>query len=221
MTRRFLFNLLFIFLLYGCRKAGSPPYSPSESLKRTKIASGYKIEPFLSEPDIVSPVAMEFDENGDLYVVEDRGYPLNVSGRVGRVKLVRDTNGDGVPDKATVFADKLVMPTGVMRWKKGILVTDAPDLLYLEDTNNDGVADVREVILTGFAFTNPQHTVNNPVYGLDNWIYLAHENAATAIIFKEEFGDRGSDIRYAGRPDVPPLTEHGRNVRFRPDTGQL
>ena len=186
-----------------------------------KIASGYKIEPFLSEPDIVSPVAMEFDENGDLYVVEDRGYPLNVNGKVGRVKLLRDTNGDGVPDKATVFADKLVMPTGVMRWKKGILVTDAPDVLYLEDTNGDGVADVRKVILTGFAFTNPQHTVNNPLYGLDNWIYLAHENAATAIIFKEEFGDRGSDIRYVDRQGVPPLTEHGRNVRFRPDTGQL
>ena len=66
---------------------------------------------------------MEFDENGDLYVVEDRGYPLNVNGKVGRVKLLRDTNGDGVPDKTTVFADKLVMPTGVMRWKKGILVT--------------------------------------------------------------------------------------------------
>jgi putative membrane-bound dehydrogenase-like protein len=210
-----------VLLLAGCRQSGTPPYSPSQSLKTMKIASGYKIEPFLSEPDIVSPVAMDFDENGDLYVVEDRGYPLNVSGKVGRVKLLRDTNGDGVPDRVTVFADKLVMPTGVMRWKKGILVTDAPDVLYLEDTNGDGVADVRKVILTGFAFTNPQHTVNNPVYGLDNWIYLAHENAATAIIFKEEFGDRGSDIRYADRQGVAPLTEHGRNVRFRPDTGQL
>ncbi|HUS06876.1 MAG TPA: PVC-type heme-binding CxxCH protein, partial [Bryobacteraceae bacterium] len=174
-----------------------------------------------SEPDIVSPVAMEFDENGDLYVVEDRGYPLNVTGKLGRIKLLRDSNGDGVPDKVTVFADNLVMPTGVMRWKKGILVTDAPDLIYLEDTNHDGVADVRKVILTGFAFTNPQHTVNNPLYGLDNWIYLAHENAATAIIFKDEFGDRGSDIRYVDRQGVPPLTEHGRNIRFRPDTGQL
>jgi putative membrane-bound dehydrogenase-like protein len=218
---RFLSILLLILLLSACHKSTSPPYSPSESLKTLKIASGYKIEPFLSEPDIVSPVAMDFGENGDLYVVEDRGYPLNVNGKVGRIKLLQDTNGDGVPDKTTVFADKLVMPTGVMRWKKGILVTDAPDLLYLEDTNGDGVADVRKVILTGFAFTNPQHTVNTPLYGLDNWIYLAHENAATAIIFKEEFGDRGTDIRYADRQGIPPLTEHGRNVRFRPDTGQL
>src|SRR3954451_17563732 len=107
--------------LSACRKAASPPYSPAESLNKLKIASSYRIEPFLSEPDIVSPVAMEFDENGSIYVVEDRGYPLNVNCKVGRIKLARDTNDDGVPDKTTVFTDKLVMPTGVMRWKKGIL----------------------------------------------------------------------------------------------------
>ena len=90
-------------------------------------------------------------------------------------RLIEDTNGDGIPDRVTIFADKLVMPTGVMRWKKGILVTDAPNVWYFEDTNGDGKADVRKLVLTGFAVTNPQHTVNNPVYGLDNWIYLAHE----------------------------------------------
>lgn len=207
-------------LLSACHKSG-PPYSPSDSLKTFKIASGYKIEPFVSEPDVVSPVAMEFDENGNIYVVEDRGYPLNVKGKVGRVKLLQDTNGDGKPDKTTVFAENLVMPTGVMRWKKGILVTDPPDLIYFEDTDGDGKADVRRVMLTGFPFSNPQHTANNPVYGLDNWIYIAHEGPATAIIFKNEFGDRGSSIRYVDRTGVPPLKEPSRCVRIRPDSGQL
>jgi len=207
-------------LLSGCQKS-APPYSPSDALKTLKIAAGYKIEPFVSEPDVVSPVAMEFDENGNIYVTEDRGYPLNVNGKVGRVKLLRDTDGDGKPDKTTIFADNLVMPTGVMRWKKGILVTDPPDLIYLEDTDGDGKADVRKVILTGFPFSNPQHTANNPVYGLDNWIYIAHEGPATAIIFKDEFGDRGSSIRYADRQGVSPLKEPSRSIRFRPDTGQL
>ena len=133
---------------------------------------------------MVSPVAMEFDENGNLYVVEDRGYPLNVKGKVGRVKFLRDTNGDGKPDKTTIFADNLVMPTGVMRWKKGILVTDPPDLIYLEDTDGDGKADVRRVILTGFPFSNPQHTANTPVYGLDNWIYIAHEGTGDRHYFQ-------------------------------------
>jgi putative membrane-bound dehydrogenase-like protein len=200
-------------LLCGCKKS-APPYSPKEALKTFKIESGYRIEPFASEPDVVSPVAMDIDENGDIYVVEDRGYPLNIDGKLGRVKMLH-------AGRVTIFADHLVLPTGVMRWKKGILVTDAPDVWYFEDTDGDGVADVKRKMLTGFPFTNPQHTVNGPVYGLDNWIYLAAQGAATATIFKKEFGDRGSDIRYVDREGVPPLKERGRNVRFRPDTNQL
>jgi putative membrane-bound dehydrogenase-like protein len=207
-------------VLSACHKSG-PPYSQRDALKSFKIAEGYKIEPFVSEPDVVSPVAMEFDENGNIYVAEDRGYPLDVKGKVGRIKLLRDTDNDGKPDKTTVFADNLVMPTGVMRWKKGILVTDPPDLIYFEDTNGDGKSDVRRVVLTGFPFSNPQHTANTPVYGLDNWIYIAHEGPATAIIYKDEFGDRGSSIRYVDRSGVPPLKEPGRCVRSRPDSGQL
>ncbi|MFQ5930067.1 MAG: PVC-type heme-binding CxxCH protein, partial [Acidobacteriota bacterium] len=137
------------------------------------------------------------------------------------MKLLEDTDGDGHPDRSTVFADGLAFPTGVMRWKQGILVTAAPDVWYLEDTNGDNRADLRRVVLTGFSFSNPQHTVSDPVYGLDNWIYLAHERAVTSVIFKEEFGDRGSEIRFPERPDLPALKNDGRNIRFRPDTHQL
>ena len=213
-------SIIVLVLLAGCGKSG-PPYSQKEAIKTFQIDPAYRIEPFVSEPTVLSPVAMEFDENGRIFVVEDRGYPLSPEQHLGRIKLLEDTNGDGIPDRSTVFADQLSMPTGVMRWKKGILVTDAPDLLYFEDTDGDGKADIRRVVLTGFAVTNPQHTVNNPVYGLDNWIYVAHENAATAIVFKDKFGDRGTDIRFPDHPEVPPLKEHGRNVRFRPDTNQL
>src|SRR5687767_10893249 len=206
-------------VLAACGRSG-PPFSPQAAVDHFRIEQGFRIELFAAEPDIVSPVAMEIDENGRIYVVEDRGYPLD-TGKVGRVRLLEDTNGDGRPDRSTVFADKLVLPTGVMRWRKGILVTDAPDLLYFEDTNGDGRADVRKVVLTGFPFTNPQHTVNGPVYGLDNWIYLAHEGPAGAVIFPEKFGDRGSDIRFVGRDDVQPLKERGRNIRFQPDTGRI
>ena len=117
-----------------------------------------------SEPDITSPVAMDIDEDGRWFVVEMPGYPLDTSPS-GRIKLLEDTDGDGRPDKATVFADQLVLPTGVMRWKRGVLVTAAPDVLYLEDTDGDGKADKRTVVLTGFAVTNPQHSVNGPTYG--------------------------------------------------------
>ena len=139
----------------------------------------------------------------------------------GASRCFRDTDGDGYPDKATVFAEGLVLPTGVMRWKKGILVTDAPDVWYFEDTDGDGKADVKTKVLTGFPFTNPQHTANGPVYGLDNWIYIAHEHPATAVVFKQEFGDRGSSVRFVDRQGGPSLYRPGHNIRFRPDTGQV
>jgi hypothetical protein len=129
------------------------------------------------------PVAMDVDEDGRIYVVQNSGYPLDTEDAVGKIWLLEDTNGDGKPDKSTLFADKLILPTGVMRWKKGILVTDAPKVWYMEDTNGDGKADIKREVLNGFAFTNPQHTVNTPLYGLDNWIYLAHEGFANAVVF--------------------------------------
>ena len=209
-----------VCLLAGCRASG-PPFSPSEALKTFRIESGFKIEPFLAEPDIRGPVAMDWDENGRIYVVEDPGYPLNTEGKVGQVILFETPGGNGRPGRRTVFADKLTMPTGVMRWKKGVLVTDAPDVIYLEDTDGDGKADIRRVVLTGFAFTNPQHTVNNPLYGLDNWIYLAHEGPAGATVFTEKFGDRGSNLRFPDVPNGPELRPARRMVRFRPETHQL
>ena len=220
MTVRISAILILLSVLGGCGRSG-PPYSAKDALKTFQIEPGFHIEPYITEPDIRSPVAMEFDENGRIYVVEDPGYPLNVQGKVGRVILLEDTDGDGKPDRRTIFADKLTMPTGIMRWKKGVLVTDAPDVIYLEDTDGDGKADIRKVVLTGFALTNPQHMVNNPIYGLDNWIYLAHEGPATAIIFTDKFGDRGSDLHFPDRPHGPSLKPARRMVRFRPDTGQL
>ncbi|MBL8178083.1 MAG: c-type cytochrome [Bryobacterales bacterium] len=206
--------------LLSCQRSGAP-FSPQASLAKIKLDPAFRIELLAAEPLVASPVAMDIDENGRIFVVEDPGYPLDTESRSGKVKLLLDNNGDGRPDSAQVFASGLVLPTGVLCWKKGILVTDAPDLWYFEDTNNDGVADLRRKVLTGFAFTNPQHTVNSPLYGLDNWIYLAHENATTAIIYADKFGDKGSAIRYADRTGAPLAAEHGRNIRFRPGRNQL
>ena len=211
--------------LAGCQPQApdpdySPPHSPQAALDTFELAPGFEIEVFAAEPLIRDPVAMEVDEDGRIYVVEMGGYPLNTE-PIGRIRLLLDQDGDGQPDESRVFADGLVLPTGVMRWKKGILVTAAPDLLYLEDSDGDGRADVRETVLTGFAFSNPQHTVNFPVYGLDNWIYLANEGGFGAIIFQEKFGDRGGRIHYPNRPDSTALEESRSSVRLQPDTGGL
>lgn len=216
-----LLSAAFLLLFTAACSKKTSPLSPQDALKTIQLDPAWRVDLFASEPMFADPVAMEIDEDGRIYVVQDSGYPLDTEDAAGKIWLLEDTNDDGKPDRSTLFAEKLVMPTGVMRWKKGILVTDAPNLWYLEDTNGDGKADIKQAVLTGFAFTNPQHTVNSPTYGLDNWIYLAHEGFATAIVFASKFGDKGSDIRFAGRPGAPSVRNERRNIRFRPDTNQL
>ena len=202
--------------LTGQQAQDGPPYTPAQSMALLEIEPGLRVELVASEPDVQSPVAMDIDEDGRLFVVEMPGYPLDVS-PTGRVVLLEDSNADGTLDKRTIFADNLRLPSGIMRHKRGVLVTSPPDLLYFEDVNGDGRADVREVVLTGFARTNPQHAVNHPVYGLDNWIYLAHSGGSQPVIYADLFGDQGKDLTFPGRPEVKGLDSRGRGVRLKPD----
>src|SRR5207244_4701014 len=126
-------------------------------------------------------------------------------------------DGDGLFEKSTVFADKLHFPNGVMAWRGGILVTCAPDILYLADTDGDNRADVRRVVLTGFAETNPQLRVNGPVYGLDNWIYVAYPGVSMPTVYVKEFGDPGKPISFPDHAEVPGVEIHQTDLRFQPD----
>lgn len=218
-------NYLLLYLvsvvIAGCQNK-SDSHSAEEALSTFELEPGFKVELVAAEPLISDPVDMEIDEYGRMYVVEMHGYPLDVT-NTGRIKLLSDVDGDGKMDKSTIFADSLIMPTGVMRWKEGIIVTDAPDVLYLEDTDGDGKADIREVMLTGFALSNPQHNFNNPLFGLDNWIYLGNEGTVTTTIYKEIFGDSGKEVFYPNQPNDSrlPTNASGLNVRFRPDSRKL
>jgi putative membrane-bound dehydrogenase-like protein len=211
-------------ILSGCdsKSALEKKSAAEEALASFEIADDFKIELIASEPLIGDPVDMEIDEYGRLYVVEMPGYPLDKSGS-GKIKLLADTDGDGKMDKSTTFAENLILPNSVMRWKKGLLVTDAPYVLYFEDTNDDSKADIRDTLLTGFALSNPQHNLNSPLLGLDNWIYLAHEGAVSTETYQREFGDPGQEIYFPDHPEAPRLAKNanGRAVRFRPDNQQL
>src|SRR6185503_11454206 len=120
------------------------PLSPKEALKSFTVAPGFRIELVASEPDVMDPVAMAFDEDGRLYVAEMADYPLGPPS--GRIKLLEDTRGDGKFDKVATFVAKVPYPTGVLPWRGGVLVTAAPDILYFKDTTGAGKPDVQEVV---------------------------------------------------------------------------
>ncbi len=197
-------------------------FSIDAAMDAFQLAEGFEISLVAAEPLIADPVDMIIDEEGRMYVVEMHGYPMDVSGS-GKVILLEDSNGDGNYDQHSVYAENLVLPTGITRWKKGVLVTDPPHLLYLEDSNGDGKADIQQPILSGFALSNPQHNVNSPRLAMDNWIYLGHEPAVTTVQYADLFGDSGSEVHFPEAPDGPrlPVNAGGRGVRLKPDEFSL
>jgi putative membrane-bound dehydrogenase-like protein len=181
--------------------------SPEASLKSWHPRPGFEVELMAAEPLVESPIAFAWGPDGKFWVVEMRDYPngLDNKGKPGgRIKLLEDTKGTGKYDKATVFLDNLSMPTSVMPWRKGILVTCAPEIFYAEDTDGDGKADVRIPLFTGFTEGNPQHRINSIVYGLDNWFHGAN-------------GDSGGNVKSVKTGKAVGIS--GRDFRFRPDDG--
>jgi putative membrane-bound dehydrogenase-like protein len=180
------------------------PQSPAQALKEFHITAGLRIELVAAEPEIESPVAMAFDEDGRLWVVEMRDYPNGPApGRPpeGRIRVLEDRDGDGRYEHSTVFADHLLFANGLMPWKGGVVVTAAPHILYLQDTDGDGKADRREILYEGFAAQNPQLRVSHPKLGLDNWVYVAN-------------GLRGGLVKRHGRPDAEAVNISGSDFRF-------
>jgi putative membrane-bound dehydrogenase-like protein len=159
-----------------------PPTEPANALATFRVKPGFRIELVAAEPLVVDPIALSFDEEGRLYVVEMRDYSERRPERLGRIRLLEDTDGDGCFEKSTVFAQDLPWPTAVICWDGGVFVGATPDILYLKDTSGDGVADVREVIFTGFASDyapfetnklNVQALMNSFNWSLDNRIHGA------------------------------------------------
>ncbi len=158
----------------------APVLSPEEALTTFQLADDFlTIELFACEPMVQDPVAMEFDADGRLWVVEMRGYMPDIEGRgenepVGRVSILADTNGDGRADQAKVFLDRLVLPRAIKICWGGALVAHNEQLWFARDTNGDDVADVRELVDADYIQSgNPEHQPNGLLLALDNWIYSA------------------------------------------------
>lgn len=150
-----------------------PPVPSDHAVETMKVAAGFRMELAAAEPDVHDPVAMAFDEDSRLYVVEMRGYSEQREERRGAVRVLEDADCDGRYERSTVLVDQLPWPTAVACWKGGAFVAVPPDIWYFKDTDGDGRADVREKAFTGFSHDNVQAMVNTFRWGLDNRIHGA------------------------------------------------
>jgi putative membrane-bound dehydrogenase-like protein len=175
-----------------------PPVPPDETIETFRVAGGFRIDLVAAEPDVVDPVALDFDEHGRLFVVEMRGYSEQGDGMLGRVRLLEDHDADGRFEESTVFVDKLSWPTAVLCYDGGVFVGAAPDILYLKDTNGDGRADLRRVVFSGFGRGNVQGLLNSFRWGLDNRIHGATSSAGARVVRRQEPGDGGQESGEGG-----------------------
>ena len=188
------------------------PLSAGDSLKHMRVAPGLRVDLIASEPQVIDPVAIAFDENGNMWVVEMTDYP---NGPVGgqpprsRVRVLEDRNGDGVFETARTFVDHLLYATGLQLWQGGAFITLAGKVIYCRDTTGDGKADLKETWFTGFAEENQQLRANHPTLGMDNRIYIANGLRGGIIL-----GRSGPN-----RPAAVAVSITGSDFRFDPQSG--
>ena len=193
------------------------PTEVAEIMSTFEVRDGFTMDLVASEPLVVDPVAMDFDAWGRAYVVEMRGYSERRPEKLGRIKMLKDSDRDGTLDQSVVYAKDLPWPTAVMCYDGGIFVGATPDIFYFKDTNGDGTADVRQLVFTGFASAsapyridqlNMQAMLNSFHWGPDNRIH-----GATGLA--------GGNVYSPLRPDQPPLNLRGKDFSFDPRTLEI
>lgn len=195
------------------------PIEPERAESTFRVQAGFRMELIASEPLVTDPVAMTIDESGRAFVVEMNDYPYTdakqhrpwqenpTDAPIGRVRMLVDSNRDGVYDRGTIFASDLSWPSGILCHRGGVIVTATPDIWFLKDTDGDGVADQRQRLFTGFRKYNVQAVMNNPIWGLDNHIYVAGSS-------------NGGSVILPGEPAVKPIVARG-DYRIDPITSRI
>ena len=167
-----LFRVIFAALFAGCHP--SPVPYPDIS-----VPDGFVVEKVADESLLDFPMFATLDETGRLFVFESTGNVYEesedaIADPQFRIKLLEDTDSDGIFDKATVFADKVGFPQGGVFYKGSLYASSAPDLLKLTDTDGDGKADQREVLLSGWTLNVNANSLVGPFMGPDGWLYMTN-----------------------------------------------
>ena len=150
------------------------PFSATASQAFIQVPPQFDLKLFASEPNVINPIAMTWDERGRLWVIETVDYPNEVKALQkgdDRIKICEDTDGDGQADQFTVFAEGLNIPTSLVLVNGGVIISQAPHFLFLKDTNGDDRADTKEIILNGWGVFDTHAGPSNLRYGPNNQIW--------------------------------------------------
>ncbi len=172
------------------------PQTPEDARGLFQLDDGLRIELVAAEPLVRSPVAIAFDEDGRLWVVEMPDYPLGPPGEEppeGRIVVLEDRDADGRYEHSTVFMKSVLFATGILPWRGGAFVTGQFGIRYLKDTDGDGEVDQDEPLYVGSYTDVSQHFLNSPTLGFDNWVYVANGLRTETVV--RAGGDAPVDIR--------------------------
>ncbi len=160
--------------------------SPEDSQKHVQTPDGFKAVLFASEPEIVNPIALSWDSDGRLFVLQSVDYPHKFGKPEGgdRITICEDTNRDGKADTFTVFAENLSIATGMVCVDGGVIVAMAPDMKFLEDTDGDDKVDKTTVLFSGFGLHDTHAGPSNLMLGLDNHVWGSVGYSGFSGLFK-------------------------------------
>jgi len=151
-----------------------PDPDPELERRTFQVADGFEVNLYAADPLLAKPIQMNFDPQGRLWIASSEIYPHIAPGQpaTDKILVIEDRDGDGTAERTTVFADGLLIPTGVEPGDGGAYVANSTELIHLADTDGDGVADRRQVLLSGFGTEDTHHIIHTFRWGLDGALYF-------------------------------------------------
>lgn len=178
MSRKFptLAAFLLLSLPALAQRAPFPIPDPDPEIERKSfiVADGFEVNLFAADPLLAKPIQMNFDAKGRLWVASSEVYPQIMPGQVAndKILILEDLDGDGKADRTTIFADGLLIPTGVEPGDGGAYIANSTELLHLKDTDGDGKADTKRIMLSGFGTEDTHHILHTLRWGPDGNLYM-------------------------------------------------
>ncbi len=183
-----------------------PTPDPKAELAAMLVDPNLEVNLYASDPAMSKPIHMNFDEQGRLWVATSEVYPQILPGETAsdKVVMLQDKDGDGVAETSVVFADNLLIPTGILPGDGGVYIANSTDLIHLSDTDGDGKADKQKLVLSGFGTEDTHHLLHTLRWGPDGRMYLnqsiyIHSHIETPFGVKRL--DGGGIWRYEPRTD--------------------